>query len=762
MTLRRGTRLGPYELTLLLGSGGMGEVYRARDVRLGREVAIKILPQALSSDPDALARFEREARTASALNHPHIVTIYDIGEAEGDSGRLHYMAMELIHGQTLRDRLTSEPRHELLRHLADIADGLARAHDAGVVHRDLKPENVMVSEDNFAKVVDFGLAKHVPRAGGTSSEHLTAVGSAVGTVGYMAPEQVRGEHDIDGRVDIFAFGCMLYEAVAKVNPFDGDTAVDAMHHILHREPPRLPDAAVERITRRCLAKNRDDRYATMREVAADVRDAIDTPVRRPVRRRLLLAMAAGIALALGAGAAFVKLRDARPPTIESIAVLPFRNATGNEELRFLSDGIAQDVVRNLGRIPALRVIASSSASRFRDSNDPQRAAQELNVDAVLTARLRTAAQTVLLDAELVRASDGTALWGKRYTRKLTDIVTLEQEIARDLCDEVRHELAPRPNREPSAEAYEAYLRGNTEIEKATAPAMKSGIEYYRRAIELDPDYAMPYAALAHVSGRQAMLSLAPTRKSVIEQVALARKALSLDQSLPEAHWNLAMAAGLRGDTAEYERRAARVLELNPNFAAAHLDRATRLVLAGSFVEAEGAYQKARALDPLSPRAMTAYGLFLGVKRQYDRALTVLHHVTEQFPEYANTWPYVSMINSWAGRHDDALAAFAHVQMETNPNTTVWKGIIFARAGRIAEARAIADQVDEMAKVRFLQPYYRAQLHAALGDREVALTLCEQTVRDGEWLVPWLPFDPGLDVLRSDPRFAALLQRSTAP
>jgi TolB-like protein/tetratricopeptide (TPR) repeat protein/predicted Ser/Thr protein kinase len=760
MTLRRGTRLGPYEVTLLLGSGGMAEVYRARDVRLGREVAIKILPEELSSDPESLARFEREAKTASALNHPHLVTIYDIGEAEVDGGRLHYMAMELIHGDTLRNRLTSETRDELLRHLADAADGLAKAHDAGVVHRDLKPENVMVSEDDFVKVVDFGLAKHVPMPGVASAEHLTAEGYAVGTIGYMAPEQLRGEHDIDGRVDIFAFGCMLYEAVAKRNPFDGPTAVDTMDRILYKEPPELPDAGVERIARRCLAKNRADRYATMREVAADVRNAIATPVRRPVRRKFWLVTAAVVAIALGT-AAFVMLHDARAPAIESIAVLPFRNATGNEELRFLSDGIAEDVVRNLGRVPALRVIASSSASRFRDTSDPQRAARELNVDAVLMGRLRTIADTVLLDAELVKASDGTALWGKRYTHKLTDVVTLEQEIARDLCDGVRLELAPRRTREPNPEAYEAYLRGSTEIEKWTAPALKKGMADLHRAIELDPDYAMPYAALAYVYGRQAQLSLAPTRDSVARQMALAQKALSLDESLPEAHWNLAAAAGLRGDTAEYERRAARVLELNPNFATAYTDRATCLILAGNFDDAEAAYQKALSLDPLSPRMRTAYGLYLGIMRQYDHALVVLRNVTEQFPEYANTWAYIGMINSWAGRHDEALEALAHARMENNPTTLVWKGIILARAERIAEARAIAGQVDAMAKVRFMQPYYRAHLHAVLGDTEVALTLLAQTGRDDELFASWFSFDPGLDVLRSDPRFKALLRPTAA-
>ena len=759
MTLPRGTRLGPYEVTALLGAGGMAEVYRARDVRLGREVAIKILPEDFGSDPEALARFEREAKTASALNHPHIVTIFDIGEADTGGRRVHFIAMELIRGETLRHRLLHDSRDEFLRHLADIADGLAKAHDAGVVHRDLKPENVMVSEDDFAKVVDFGLAKHASRPG-TASERLTAEGFAVGTLGYMAPEQVRGDHDLDARVDIFALGCILYEAVARENPFDGETPIDTMHRILHRDPPPLPDAVVERIARRCLAKDRAHRYASMREVAADIRSAIATPVRRPFpRRRFVFAAAAATILALGAGAAFVGFRDGGPPAIESIAVLPFHNASGNEELRFLSDGIADDVVRNLGRIPALRVIASSSASRFRGTSDPQQAAKELNVDAVLTGRLRTASEMVLLDAELVKGEDGTALWGKRYAHKLKNVVTLEQEIASDLSDGVRVELAPRRSRAPNPEAYEAYLRGKTEIAKETPVAWKAGSEYLRRAIELDPDYALPYAALGLVYGRRAILGMAPPRDSVPQQIALGRKALSLDESLPEAHYNLALAAELTGDLPEFKRQLDLALTLNPNFAQGYVERAYLLIRAKQFEEAEAAYQKARALDPLAPRVMTAYGAHLGVARQYDHALAILRQAVEQFPEYGHAYSYLAVISSYAGRHAEALAAIEHARAETSPNVLVWKGLVLARAGRIAEARAIAAQVDDFAKTRYLLTYYRGQLRAALGDRDAAFALIEQGLREGDWYYDWLAFDPGYDVLRSDPRFAALQQRA---
>ena len=316
----------------MIGLGGMAEVYRAHDVRLGRKVAIKILPDLLSTDPDARVRFEREARTASSLNHPHIVTIHGIGEAYVDGRLLHFIAMELILGGTLREHLITDQRDSLLLHLANVADGLAKAHDAGVIHRDLKPENVMISEDGFAKVLDFGLAKYLPVAlTQPGADHVTREGYALGTVGYMAPEQVRGRRDIDHRADIFAFGCMLYEVVARQNPFEDSSPIETMHRILNFDPPPLPDAHLDSIVRRCLEKNRENRYASMRDVARDIRTAITVtdvkPVPPPPRRLSPRLMAiAAVALAVAAGGAFLALR--RTPRIDSIAVLPFANMTG--------------------------------------------------------------------------------------------------------------------------------------------------------------------------------------------------------------------------------------------------------------------------------------------------------------------------------------------------------------------------------------------------------------------------------------------------
>lgn len=751
MALASGTRLGPYEITALLGSGGMAQVYRATDVRLGRQVAVKIVPEDLSSDPESLARFEREARTASALNHPHLVTIHDIGEAEIGKRRLHYMAMELIEGQTLRDCLARESRDTLLRHIADIADGLAKAHAAGVIHRDLKPENVMVSEDEYAKVVDFGLAKQMPASGRGGSQRLTAEGFCVGTLGYMAPEQVRGERDVDGRVDIFALGCILYEVVAGQNPFDGDSSVETMHRILYHEPPPLPGPELDRIVRRCLAKDRAARYSSMRELAADIRAAIGVPARRP----------SSTPPPLHSEGPYEVTRISPLPAIHSIAVLPFHNASGREELQFLSDGISEDVVRNLGRIPTLRVIASSSTSRYRNVEDPQRVAVELKVDAVLIGRLRANAGTVVLDAELVKAADGTALWGKRYARELTDVVQLEEEIARDLCDEVRVELAPQQRRAPLPEAYDEYLRGKLEVARETAPAFTKGIEHFGRAIELDPEWAVPYAALGQVYGRRALLGIASTPDSISQLRALGQKALSFDETVPEAHYILAVAARLEWNSSAFERHISRVLALNPNFAQAWVERAVGYGFDGRFDEAERAFQQARTLDPLSPRIMTAYAGTLAYMRQLDRALTILRNATAQFPDFAIAYAYLAICSCVAGRMADALAAIERAPAETIPNVMMWKGIILARAGRMAEARAIAAQIDEIARTRYLMTYYRAQLRGHLGDLDDAFALIEQGLREGDWYYRLLYTDPGWDVLRGEPRFQALLERQRA-
>jgi TolB-like protein/Flp pilus assembly protein TadD len=755
MAIAAGTFLGPYEVLASLGSGGMGEVYRARDTRLSREVAIKVLPASVGDDPEALMRFEREARTASALNHPAIVTIYDFGSSDG----LHYLAMELIRGTSLREHM-QEDVATLVGYLIAIADGLARAHENGIVHRDLKPENVMISEDGYAKLVDFGLAKPVAPIeelkDAVTAPLTTAAGTIIGTVGYVAPEQLTGGV-VDHRADIFSFGCMLHEAVTKDEVFRGDSKIDTMHRIIYSEAPPLPIPALDRIAQRCLQKNPAARYSSMRDVASDLRNAITRPMERVAVRAHRPYWAYATAAAVIAALLFAWLHR-RPATISSVAVLPFHNAGVNTEAAFLSDGIAEEVVNDLSRIPALRVIASSSVAKYRGHDaDPRAAARELNVDAVLVGNLRTADGVVSLDAQLVRASDGTALWGKRYSRTLANVITLEAEIARDLCDEVRLKLAPPRNTTHNAAAYEAYLRGQQEFRKQTAPGLKAAIEHFNHALELDPQFADAWAALAQAHGRQGILGIVQTRDGLLQEEAEARKALAIDDTLAQAHWTLALAAGTRGDREEHDRQRSRVLELDPNFAPAYFDRANNLVLLGKVQEGIDTFEQARRLDPLSPSPASSFGIHLYLVRHYDEALKTLTMVSEQFPEYANAHAYLAQVYSVMGRNAEAIAAIDREKAEDNPNIRTWRGIVLARAGRVAEARAIADSVDSDSKTRFNAPYQRAGLRAVLGDRDRAIGLLEEAKRDGDWHMSWLPFDPSLDSLRSDPRFGALMK-----
>jgi len=751
-----GTRLGPYEVIDHVGGGGQAEVYRARDVRLGREVAIKILPEELAADRDALARFEREARTASALNHPHLVTIYDIGEATVDGKTLRFIAMELIRGTTLRRRLHHD-LDSLLPQFADVADALAAAHDAGIIHRDLKPENVMVSTDGFVKVVDFGLAKEV--AADVPGAHVTADGLVVGTVSYMAPEQVTGRRDLDARVDIFALGCMLYEAVAKRPPFDGESAVDVMHEILHGEPPPLDSPALERIVRRCLAKDREQRFRSMRDVARAIRGmdevtAVRTPAPAP-RRRPRAALALVVVVLSVAG--YVGYRHVRRLPIGSIAVVPFVNATGDMNLDLLSEGLADGVAHELSRSAGLRVIATSSMNRYRGGADRQQVARELHVDAVLIGTLQSN-RGLKLDVALVDGASNHVAWTKEFPVAWPEARQLEYEIAEAVRDKTTGDGTLRPLRQtPNRQAYEAYQNGQRQLRFQTAPALQLAIAYFHQAIDLDPGYARAYVGLATAHGRQAVYGIVPNRAANEQELAELHKAVALDDSLPDAHFELAMVASSRHDQAEYQRQLARTLELDPNFAPAHLERAKQFLFRGKFAEADEAYQRARSLDPMSPGIPSSYAVHLLLVRQYEHSRSILFNLTQQFPDYPNATAYLAVAYSYLGRHDDALAAIEQAKPSNNPNVLVWKGIMLARAGRAGDAKRIANVADDLARSRFLPNYYRAQLRANLGERETALSMLERGKAAGEWQLAWLPYDPGFDPLREDPRFKALLR-----
>ncbi len=509
MAAEAGTKLGRYEIRSKLGEGGMGEVYLAEDTRLHRKVALKILPTELAANKDRMRRFEQEAQAAAALNHPNIAHIYEIGEGRGSSPTvregssdapseniLHFIAMEFIDGVTLREKLHRERTElrKLLRYLQHVAEGLAKAHAAGIVHRDLKPDNIMVTRDGHAKILDFGLAKLIeqpPMSGVDSSEVATAVmpqhstpGAIMGTVGYMSPEQAQGKtKEIDQRSDIFSFGCILFEAATGQKPFAGDSVVKSLHMVIYESAPPIVDlnplapAELQRIVRRCLAKDPDERYQSIKEVAIELKElrrevdgsGIDTPVPPPQRsglstsgeissshqtlppeggtpntrptssaeyvvsgiKRHRFAVLAAVLVLVGAAiivGLYLQSRTSASPTIKSIAVMPFVNASGNADLEYLSDGMTETLINSLSQIPNLSVKARSSVFRYKGKElDPKRVASELSVEAILTGRVVQRGDQITLNLELVDAQTENVIWSEQYNRKQSDLVNLQSE-----------------------------------------------------------------------------------------------------------------------------------------------------------------------------------------------------------------------------------------------------------------------------------------------------------------------------------------------
>ncbi|MGH9366922.1 MAG: serine/threonine protein kinase, partial [Thermoanaerobaculia bacterium] len=517
--LTAGTRFGPYEILAPLGAGGMGEVYRARDTRLGREVAVKVLPASFSQDADRLRRFGQEARAASALNHPNILTIHDVGQQDGAP----YVVTELLQGDTLRGHMAAgalAPRRAL-EHALQIAHGLAAAHERGIVHRDLKPENIFVTRNGRVKILDFGLAKLTEAPGSTSQTNLPTAGPAtdpgviLGTLGYMSPEQVRGKAS-DARSDIFAFGAILYEMLSGRRAFQGDTAADAMSAILTKDPPELSatnrniSPGLDRAVRHCLEKDPERRFHSAHDLAFDLDALSDASgaapqALRPARswKRMALPIAAAAILALAVAAIWWRRSTTTGAALDSIAVLPFVNASKDPETEYLSDGITESIINSLSRLRELRVVARSSVFRYKGRDeDPQKAGRELNARAVVSGKVLQRGDTLSVQADLVDVGNGAQIWGDHYDRKLSDILTVQEEIAKEISEKLRLRLTGEEKEKlkkrytESTEAYQLYLKGRYEWEKRTAAGLQQSTEFFQKAIEKDPAFALAYAGLA--------------------------------------------------------------------------------------------------------------------------------------------------------------------------------------------------------------------------------------------------------------------------
>src|SRR3989449_3151799 len=600
-----------YRMLSRIGAGGMGEVYLAQDMKLGRNVALKILPAAVAANPERMRRFVQEAKAAAALNHPNIAHIYEIGEAAG----VNFIAMEFIDGQTLGRYIHGERvgLPKLLRHLEHVAEGLAKAHAAGIVHRDLKPDNVMITRDGHAKILDFGLAKLIEpqqpqqssATSGEASEQATAIlqqhstpGAVLGTVGYMSPEQAQGKtKEIDHRSDIFSFGCILFEAATGRKAFEGKDAIDSLHKLVHAPTPQIkefnagaPDE-LQRIVRRCLAKQPDERYQTIKDVAIELKElrrelesaAVDpttspavlgeitTPsstdanlpqslnaassaapaslstraseyVGAGIKQHKLATVISVVVLAVGIVglAAYLHARST-DITIDSIAVLPFVNESGNSDIEYLSDGMTESLIDSLSQLPHLSVKARSSVFRYKGKEaDPQQVASQLSVRAILTGRVVQRGDDLTLYLSLVEGRNGNQIWGDHYDRKLTDLISLQSEIARDVSSKLRVKLSSADQQRltksytANTEAYQLYLRGRYHVFKMKLSEAQTGISYFQRAIEIDPNYALAYVGLANAY-RSFAISGDMTTEFFPKAKDAAQKAVEIDDRLAEAH-----------------------------------------------------------------------------------------------------------------------------------------------------------------------------------------------------------------------------------
>jgi len=829
MTLPPGTRLGRYEIRAHIGTGGMGEIYLAQDVELERILALKILPAEFASDPSRMRRFIQEARAASGLNHPNILTIYEINH----EGTTPFIATEFIDGLTLRKRIKggAVPVMEALDTAIQIASALDAAHRAGIVHRDVKPENVMLRKDGYVKVLDFGLARPTEQHEvGTEAATLvnTEIGMIVGTASYMSPEQARGQR-VDARSDIFSLGMVIYEMLAGRSPFIGATNSDIVASILKEDPPRLTDlspdtpSAFERIVNRALTKDKDERYQTVAELLSDLKQleqnldfeiqkdsseransevgggavtaemparafTADHPpakstsastiapvlvARRHLARNLIL-----IALPVIALVAYL-FYPRKSRAIESIAVLPFTysNDQGNTlgpDANWLSDGITESIINDLSHVPNLKVIARSSVFRYKGQDiDPQRAGSELKVRTVVTGRIVQIGDTLSIQTELVDVQNQTQLWGERYRRKVTDIIDLPEDISREISEGLKLELSGETKKQlvkrytANPQAYELYWKGRYHWNQRKPEDINQAIKYFQDAIKLDPQYALAYSGLADCYVLGSVLQM-PPKQAMPLAIDAARRALSIDDQLAEAHTSLAkIKLSYEWDWPGAESEFKKAIQLNPGYATAHQWYGVYLSEMGRHDESIRERTTAQELDPLSLSITTGLGRALFWARRYDDSIQHLQSAMPKDPNYGDTYWSLGLAYEQKRMYPEAIAAFQKaVDLSKTPDTKEGKpemlaalGHAYALGGKQSDAKAMIDKLAKMAaSPTYVSSYGVSLIYVALGDKETAFQWLDRAFQERDENFIHLKVDPRLDPIRSEPRFQQLLQR----
>ena len=829
-----------YRILRRLGKGGMGEVLLGEDTKQhGRKVALKVLPDELTRSESRLRRFRQEARAVLALNHPNILTVYEIGEADDK----YYIATEYIEGETLRQCLWREPLKldEALGVGIQVAMALEAAHAAGIVHRDIKPENIMLRQDRFVrdrivKVLDFGLAKLTDREGSSSDPEAVTIpisetnpGIIMGTSGYMSPEQAQGDA-IDTRSDIFSLGVVIYEMIAGQPPFKGRTDSHTRVSIIDHEPTPLVEYAagvprqLERIVMKALAKDKLKRYQTITDLKLDLeqlRDEVHTStgekaLRRSVDERgadteliphvatgsrsgaqtvtenqipssvttesgakpnWLKYIIPGVILALVIGA-IIFYFDSSPATINSVAILPFVNDSKDPNADYLSDGLTESIINSLSQLPNLRVMSRNASFRFRSTDvDPVEAGRNLNVGAVLAGRLVKLEDRFVIKTELIKVADGSQLWGAEYNSSLADIFSVQDEVSRKISQSLRvrltgedeEKLAKRYTKD--AEAYQLYMKGRYFWNKRNEEGFRNGIEYFKRAEEKDPTFALAFSGLADSYALLCDIGVAKPVDEMPKAKAAAQKAVDADPTLAEAYTSRAFVRlSYDWDWLGAESDFQQAIKLNPKYPTAHQWYASYLMQMGKFNRSLAEIEEAHKLDPLSPIIGANHALYSYYERNYDDAIAKYKVILKGDPDFWVVRHYLALAYIQKGMYDEAIAELRSVIkappngpipdeiIESEIEASASLGFAYAMAGKKAEAQDIISKLAALSQRRYISGLYFAIVYAGLKDNERAIHYLNEAFQAKHPGLVLIRIDPTFDSLRSDERFKELARR----